>query len=172
MNHLCLVFFTFTLSSAENIAYRNYQEGDTFGRFPLEANCQDRPGIPCYVAVDLNMGANTVVGFIEMTIPDRLSKGSEAAVRSRMSDPKKKGRFGFINHVVVSKDYRRNKIGTKLVEYSIECGKKTSDILALALFVKKREEGAIAFYETFHFINVMEQGDEYLFALYYSRDTD
>ncbi|KAF4667317.1 hypothetical protein FOL47_003640 [Perkinsus chesapeaki] len=134
----------------------------------MDQRCTQKPKIPCYVAIDDTKSANTVVGFILMTMDYKLSKDGEKAVRSRMKDPTKPGGFGYINVVTVSRPYRGQGIGSHLLEHSISLGKLTPNTLAMTLHVDDENVRAMELYTRMGFKNVLKEGDDYLFALYYS----
>ncbi|KAF4672827.1 hypothetical protein FOL47_011318 [Perkinsus chesapeaki] len=157
------------LPSTADIEYRYYQPGDHFdSSYLFYWSCEAREeGIPCYVAVNLEEGAQAVIGFIWMTIPKTLSKEQDAAVRAKMPDPKKKGSFGYIDQVEVDSDFRGRGIGRSLVKLGIKLGKEKG-MLGMTLNVIKDEEVPMALYESLGFIKVLEEPSKlYLFALYF-----
>ncbi|KAF4672756.1 hypothetical protein FOL47_000160 [Perkinsus chesapeaki] len=139
---------------AGNIAYRDYQEGD-YSDSSSFSKCSKERSTPCYVAIDSQGKPHEVVGFIVMTIPDTKSMIEEAAVRSEMSDPKKSGTFGYIDEVEVSPKFRGGGIGTQLIRYSIQQGRKAKNVLAMTLYVDEENDGAIPLSKRMGFIEVL-----------------
>ncbi|KAF4660901.1 hypothetical protein FOL47_006911 [Perkinsus chesapeaki] len=105
-----------------------------------------------------------------MELPHKLEPKEENAVRANMSDPKKKGRFGYIEQVEVDGAFQRRGIGSRLVSDTLaKAPTSTPDVLAVALEVDKMNKGAQALYEKLGFINVLEEENTYLFAYYYKK---
>ncbi|KAF4672047.1 hypothetical protein FOL47_000987 [Perkinsus chesapeaki] len=168
---LFLVIISLVLAAGLNLVYRSYQKGAYFTDRIFKLQCPKKKGIPCYGAVDLDVSPNNVVGFISMGILEELAKEEENAIRATLSDPAKKGRFGMIKLVEVSETVRGKGIGTRLLQYSIEQGRKTSDILALALQVDDGNAGAIKLYKRSGFVEVLHKYslEHDLFSLFYER---
>ncbi|KAF4667741.1 hypothetical protein FOL47_003410 [Perkinsus chesapeaki] len=159
------------LSVAERIQYRNYTDGDEYEGVKL-IKCKFMGSIPCYVAVDTDKSAKTVVGYIMMYVPFPVEKKEEQLVRAKLLKPKQKGKFGRIHSVEVDKNYQRHGIGRQLVTYAIEkvsIGRKAKDALAMTLWVRKDNTPAISLYEKLNFINVGDYLDVYEFAYYYAK---
>ena len=60
------------------------------------------------------------------------------------------GTYAILNHVCVKKEYRRNHIGTKLLEKSFEIA-KSHDCKCVELWAKNERVGAKEFYNNSHF---------------------
>ncbi|KAF4665964.1 hypothetical protein FOL47_004334 [Perkinsus chesapeaki] len=147
------------------INYRDYKDGDKFLYQVCFYACRNKEGIPCYVGIDDKI--NKIVGCMGMDIPYPLPKEKEEAVRKKMPNPKKAGIFGNIGLVDVSQQYRKQGIGSRPVQHSIDKGRTTSNTLAMVLDVNKNHEAAIALYEKLKFVQVMLEGDYYTMAYYY-----
>ncbi|KAF4664491.1 hypothetical protein FOL47_005102 [Perkinsus chesapeaki] len=155
----------FVLAAGTNISYRTYDRQDYCDNFLFELECLEITGIPCYVAVNGGLNSHEVVGYILMRIPEALSKKEEEAIRSKMSDPKKKGTFGYIASVEVSSGFRRRGIGTHLIRHSIDRARSVGNVLAMTLYVMATNKDAIRLYETLGFIKVMD-GEIRVYAFY------
>ncbi|KAF4673428.1 hypothetical protein FOL47_010580 [Perkinsus chesapeaki] len=168
---LSSVLLVFTVPGA-SYTYRNYEDGDQCAGADIKKDCDDREGIPCYVAVNGPKEGHVVAGFIVMTMPRKLSKKEEAAVRAKLPDPEKKGIFGYINEVVkqrvyVSDGHRGKGIGTTLMNHAIKLGQEKSDCLAMTLRVRQDNPGAIKLYKSLGFQHVMDDWPFFFFALIY-----
>ncbi|KAF4653114.1 hypothetical protein FOL47_010703 [Perkinsus chesapeaki] len=157
------------LSVTESIQHRNYTDGDQYEGVKL-TQCKFMGSIPCYVAVDTDRSAKTVVGYIRIRVPFQLDSEEEELVRAKLLNPKQKGNFGRVVYVGVEKDYQGHGIGRQLVTYAIEKGKERKDTLAMTLYTGKNNTPAISLYEKLGFVNV---GDydmaHYEFAYYYAK---
>ncbi|KAF4667316.1 hypothetical protein FOL47_003639 [Perkinsus chesapeaki] len=160
-------FVASVCSVAENIKYRNYEQGDI--NAGAQVYCSTDPQIPCYVAVDLDKGDHILVGYILMYMPYDLPDIYDKAVRSMMKDPSQKGDFGYIAVVEVDEDYRGREIGTNLVKHCIAFGESSTDVLAMTLDIDDEHFDLTDWYKKFGFQIVLENHDERFFALYYSR---
>ncbi|KAF4672829.1 hypothetical protein FOL47_011320 [Perkinsus chesapeaki] len=135
--------------------------------------CEKRKfiGIPCLVAVHLDEGAHAVIGFISTTTPETLSKEEDAAVRAKMPDPKKKGSFGYIDQVMVSRDFRGRGIGSILVELSIELARGFAGVIGMTVAVPHGLKEEVALDKKLGFLNVLSklgyEEDLELYALYF-----
>ncbi|KAF4676301.1 hypothetical protein FOL47_006457 [Perkinsus chesapeaki] len=142
---------------AVNIVYRDYKEGDEF----VEPNeefrqCPIKKGLPCYVAVDEDIGATAVVGFIGMTLNYELTPEELLALKKHMLHPSTNAKVNYVDNVEVATSYQGRRIGTTLLKYSLKLGEKATDVLALTLDVWKVNEGAIKLYERLGFIKFMD----------------
>ncbi|KAF4671247.1 hypothetical protein FOL47_001591 [Perkinsus chesapeaki] len=159
-------FLSVVLVGGVKIAYRNYKKGDSCDDPIFKAVCPKKQGIPCYVAVNLDVKRNNVLGYIIMDIPARLSHEEEAAVRSKMSNPKKPGGFGYIKNVEVSEAFRGQGIGTRLIKYSIKLGIEAGNIVATTLLVDAENQDAIRLYKRLGFIEVIHDISDIFMAFY------
>ncbi|KAF4674932.1 hypothetical protein FOL47_008521 [Perkinsus chesapeaki] len=131
---LLLLFTLVALSATEKILYRDYQKGDVFPGIFFEDDCEHKQGVPCYVAVNLEAGPHAVIGYVSAELPHKLEPKEENAVRAKMSDPKKKGHFGYIKQVEVDRAFRRRGIGLRLVSDTlVKAPTVTPYVLAVAL---------------------------------------
>mmetsp|Transcript_8487 Transcript_8487/g.9349 ORF Transcript_8487/g.9349 Transcript_8487/m.9349 type:complete len:142 (-) Transcript_8487:11-436(-) len=107
-------------STTAEITYRDYKKGDKYYDTTLRRLCQRKAGIPCWVSVYSAKSEDTVVGFVSMDMPYKLTEGEEKAVRKKMRNPKKEGVFGLINYVDVDKNYQGGTVGDNLLGHSIQ----------------------------------------------------
>ncbi|KAF4651948.1 hypothetical protein FOL47_011338 [Perkinsus chesapeaki] len=73
-------------STTAEITYRDYKKGDKYYDTTLRRLCQRKAGIPCWVSVYSAKSEDTVVGFVSMDMPYKLTEGEEKAVRKKMCE--------------------------------------------------------------------------------------
>ncbi|KAF4650274.1 hypothetical protein FOL47_001269 [Perkinsus chesapeaki] len=98
----------------DDIIYRDYQDGDR-----PKYDCADHDEI-CYVAIDKSDSPHTVVGVIEMHIPDKgMEQELKELIMAKVPPSKRDGIIGYINFIFVMTNWR---VATNLIE------KKLTDI--------------------------------------------
>ncbi|KAF4652519.1 hypothetical protein FOL47_011042 [Perkinsus chesapeaki] len=134
-------FALLILTVSGGIIYRDYQPGDSFTDIIFRQTCPWKTGIPCYVAINTDVSAKTVVGFIVLDIPKKLSKEEQEAVKAKV--PGKEGNLGYIRNVEVDSDFSGRGIGTHLIEYGIDRTVVGFIALYIPMTLPKQEEDAV-----------------------------